>query len=132
MDKKGKTTIRQPVSKIYAKQAVSMNLAASKLPPTSSPNIPKSNKKEPIVIDLTTDSESEEKARQRSHERKIDKAFWRRHDAGNAAIFDSNQSPPSTTFGSSDDEEFLREAMEAGASDISFVGSFSGESSSSH
>ncbi|MED6174818.1 hypothetical protein PIB30_072640 [Stylosanthes scabra] len=82
-----------------------MNLAASKLPPTYSPNIPKSNKKEPIVIDSTADSESEEKARQGSHERKIDKAFWRRHDAGNMATFDSNQSPPSTSSGSSDYEE---------------------------
>ncbi|MED6199634.1 hypothetical protein PIB30_077753 [Stylosanthes scabra] len=83
MDKKGKKTLRYPVSKVYASQAATMNLAATKPPMVSTPNGPKATKKEPIIIDLTADSESKGTARRRSSERKVNKAFWYRLELGN-------------------------------------------------
>ncbi|MED6151750.1 hypothetical protein PIB30_085425 [Stylosanthes scabra] len=76
MDKKGKKILRYPVSKVYASQIATMNLAATKPPTVSTPNGPKATKKEPVVIDLTADSESEGTARKKSSERKVNKAFW--------------------------------------------------------
>ncbi|MED6223825.1 hypothetical protein PIB30_077887 [Stylosanthes scabra] len=129
MDKKGKKALRHPVSKVYASQAATMNLAAVRPPAVSTPNKPKNTKKESVVIDLTADSESEGTAKRRSCERKLNKAFWYRLELGNPLVL--NHSPPSTTSGSSTDEELLKASAEVGASDISFVESCSDNSQGS-
>ncbi|MED6127669.1 hypothetical protein PIB30_090200 [Stylosanthes scabra] len=129
MDKKGKKTLRYPVSKVYASQAATMNLAATKPPTVSTPNGPKVTKKEPAIIDLTADSESEGTARRRNSERKVNKAFWYRLELGNPLVL--NHSHPSTISGSSMDEEFLKALAEVGPSDINFVDSFSNNSQGS-
>ncbi|MED6201469.1 hypothetical protein PIB30_095373 [Stylosanthes scabra] len=129
MDKKGKKAVRLLVSKVYASQAATMNLAAARPPAVSTPNKPKNTKKEPIIIDLTADSESEGTAKRRSCEMKLNKAFWHRLELGNPLVL--NHSPPSTTSGSSIDEELLKASAEVGASDISFVESCSDNSQGS-
>ncbi|MED6177714.1 hypothetical protein PIB30_100687 [Stylosanthes scabra] len=93
IDKKGKKALRHLVSKVYASQAATMNLAAAKPPAMSAPNKPKNTKKEPVVIDLTADSESEGTAKRRSCERKLKKAFWHRLELGNPLVL--NHSPHS-------------------------------------
>ncbi|MED6224250.1 hypothetical protein PIB30_082220 [Stylosanthes scabra] len=123
MDKKGKKALRHSVPKVYASQEATMNLAAARPPAVSTPNKPKSTKKEQVVIDLTTDSESEGTAKRRSCERKLNKAFWHIFELGNPLVL--NHCPPSTTSGSSTDEELLKASTEVGVPDIIFVGSCS-------
>ncbi|MED6188178.1 hypothetical protein PIB30_083549 [Stylosanthes scabra] len=129
MDKKGKKTLRYSVSKVYASQAATMNLAATKPPTVSTPNGPKATKKEPVVIDLTADSRSEGTARRRCSERKVNKAFRYRCELGNPLVL--NHSPLSTTSESSTDEELLKASTEVGASNINFVNSCSDNSQGS-
>ncbi|MED6222590.1 hypothetical protein PIB30_065793 [Stylosanthes scabra] len=50
MDKKGKKALRHPVSKVYASQAATINLAAARPSAVSTPNKPKNTKKEPVVM----------------------------------------------------------------------------------
>ncbi|MED6163538.1 hypothetical protein PIB30_080955 [Stylosanthes scabra] len=109
MDKKGKKTILYPRPKIYAKAAAAKTPIAP-TPPFASPSaLPKPTKKELIITDLTKDSNSEEKARQKSQERKLKNTFHRMLRIGKAGSPDSYQGTPSTTFGSSDDDDFLRD-----------------------
>ncbi|MED6176423.1 hypothetical protein PIB30_088108 [Stylosanthes scabra] len=88
MDKKGKKAMSYPRSKIYAKTAAAMNLGAAKPPPASPPAIPKPLKKEPVVIDLTQDSNSEERGAQKSNEI-IENTFRRMLGFEQAAKYDS-------------------------------------------
>ncbi|MED6213607.1 hypothetical protein PIB30_095054, partial [Stylosanthes scabra] len=55
------------------------------------------------------DRDSEEKARQRSQERKVTNSFRRMLGIGKAGGPDSYQGTPSTTYGSLDDDRFLRD-----------------------
>ncbi|MED6202934.1 hypothetical protein PIB30_110557 [Stylosanthes scabra] len=119
MDKMGKKALMHPVSKVYASQAANMNLTAVRPPAVSTPNKPKNTKKEPVVIDLTVDSESEGTAKRRSCEKKLNKAFWHILELRNPLVL--NHSPPSTTSASSTDEELLKASAGVGASDIRFV-----------
>ncbi|MED6159621.1 hypothetical protein PIB30_043909 [Stylosanthes scabra] len=109
MDKKGKKIIRYPQSKIYAK-ATAAKCPIAPTPPLASPSaLPKPTKKEPVIIDLTKDNDSEEKARQTSQERKLTNTFHRMLGIGKAGSHDSYLGTPSTTSGSSDDDDFLRD-----------------------
>ncbi|MED6222565.1 hypothetical protein PIB30_065592 [Stylosanthes scabra] len=76
MDKKGKKAIHFPRSKIYVKTAATMNLGEPKPPPASPPAMPKPPKKEPVVIDLTKDSDFGGNRAQKNHER-IENTFRR-------------------------------------------------------
>ncbi|MED6127933.1 hypothetical protein PIB30_092753, partial [Stylosanthes scabra] len=109
MDKKGKKTVRFPRSKVYAKAAATKAPVALTPPPASSSRPPKPAKKEPVIIDLTKDSDSEERARQKSQERKVTNTFRRMLGIGKAGDPDIDLGTPSTTSGSSDDDDFLRD-----------------------
>ncbi|MED6225024.1 hypothetical protein PIB30_089792 [Stylosanthes scabra] len=109
IDKKRKKIVKYPRSKIYAKAATSKTPIAP-TPSVASPSaLPKPTKKEPVIIDLTKDIDSEEKARQKSQETKLTNTFHRMLGIGKAGGPDSYQRTPSTTSGSSDDDDFLRD-----------------------
>ncbi|MED6125983.1 hypothetical protein PIB30_073865 [Stylosanthes scabra] len=107
-----------------------MNLGATKPPPPSPPAMPKPLKKEPIVIDLTKDSDSEERGAQKSNER-IENTFRRMLRLGQAAKYDSDQGHPSTTSGSSDNHDLLRdESMQWEYGDLDVWGAMAPDESS--
>ncbi|MED6210990.1 hypothetical protein PIB30_069354 [Stylosanthes scabra] len=107
-----------------------MNLGATKPPPASPPAMPKPLKKEPVIIDLTKDSDSEERGAQKSNER-IENTFKRKLGLGQAAKYDSDQGSPSATSGSSDDDDFLRdESMQWELGDLDVWGAMEPDESS--